>query len=259
MADNKQPIIIKKVMGGGHAAAHGGAWKVAYADFVTAMMAFFLVMWLMGSDEETKQAVSSYFNNPATAWRKDLESPKTVPLGDRTGSGDNLLNGANGKVDQSLADKPAIPIINNGRTSQEEDGSLDQLLSDESIMKLDLLKLSIPEKFLFDDGVIGHLSDKAIEGTDAKGGFMKRLGRLLQRYKGNVSIRSSYSPDAKAGQDSYEFQLSRTEAIKRFVRDNHWASDDQVSTSVLESPGQASADEEEGRKIEFTLYRDKNP
>lgn len=42
----------------------GGAWKVAYADFVTAMMAFFLVMWLVGQDQEMKQAITRYFNNP---------------------------------------------------------------------------------------------------------------------------------------------------------------------------------------------------
>jgi len=51
--DSKQPIIIKRKKAG-HAGAHGGAWKVAYADFVTAMMCFFLVMWLMGSDEKVK-------------------------------------------------------------------------------------------------------------------------------------------------------------------------------------------------------------
>src|SRR3989338_418030 len=48
----KQPIIIIKKKGGGHAAAHGGAWKVAYADFGTAMMVFFLVLWVLGSGEE---------------------------------------------------------------------------------------------------------------------------------------------------------------------------------------------------------------
>jgi flagellar motor protein MotB len=49
MAEKKlQPIIIKRVKKGGHA-VHGGAWKIAYADFVTAMMAFFLLMWLLGS------------------------------------------------------------------------------------------------------------------------------------------------------------------------------------------------------------------
>jgi chemotaxis protein MotB len=56
-------VIRKKVVGhGGH---HGGAWKVAYADFVTAMMALFIVLWLMSADKEVQQAVSAFFNNPA--------------------------------------------------------------------------------------------------------------------------------------------------------------------------------------------------
>ena len=66
MADpnKEQPIYLikKKIHGHGH---HGGAWKVAYADFVTAMMAFFMVMWLMGSSEKVKSAVSGYFRDPA--------------------------------------------------------------------------------------------------------------------------------------------------------------------------------------------------
>ena len=65
MAEKKlQPIIIKRVKKGGHA-AHGGAWKIAYADFVTAMMAFFLVMWLLGSTAKGElQGISDYFSSP---------------------------------------------------------------------------------------------------------------------------------------------------------------------------------------------------
>jgi len=59
-----QPIIIKRVKKGGHA-AHGGAWKIAYADFVTAMMAFFLLMWLLGSTTEgDRKGISDYFSSP---------------------------------------------------------------------------------------------------------------------------------------------------------------------------------------------------
>lgn len=58
-----QTIVIKKVyVNAGH---HGGAWKVALADFMTAMMAFFLVMWLLGQSEDTKKAVSDYFSTPS--------------------------------------------------------------------------------------------------------------------------------------------------------------------------------------------------
>lgn len=56
-------IRIVKKKGGGHG-HHGGAWKVAYADFVTAMMAFFMVMWLIGMDAKTRQAIAAYFRDP---------------------------------------------------------------------------------------------------------------------------------------------------------------------------------------------------
>ena len=73
-----QPIIIKKVKKGGHA-VHGGAWKIAYADFVTAMMAFFLLMWLLGSTTEgDKKGIADYFG-----------SPLKVAMAGGSGSGDS--------------------------------------------------------------------------------------------------------------------------------------------------------------------------
>lgn len=60
-----QPIIIKRIKRGKHGGAHGGAWKIAYADFVTAMMAFFLLMWLLGSTSKGDlKGIASYFSNP---------------------------------------------------------------------------------------------------------------------------------------------------------------------------------------------------
>jgi len=59
-----QPIIVKRIKKGGHG-HHGGAWKIAYADFVTAMMAFFLLMWLLGSTSEgDKKGIADYFQSP---------------------------------------------------------------------------------------------------------------------------------------------------------------------------------------------------
>jgi chemotaxis protein MotB len=59
-----QPIIVKRIKKGGHG-HHGGAWKIAYADFVTAMMAFFLLMWLLGSTTEgDKKGIADYFSSP---------------------------------------------------------------------------------------------------------------------------------------------------------------------------------------------------
>lgn len=62
--DSQRPIIIKRKKAG-HGGAHGGAWKIAYADFVTAMMAFFLLMWLLGSTTKaTLEGIAEYFKNP---------------------------------------------------------------------------------------------------------------------------------------------------------------------------------------------------
>jgi chemotaxis protein MotB len=62
------PIIIKKR--GGHGGHHGGAWKVAYADFVTAMMALFIVLWLLNSSKQVQEAVGGYFKDPTGTSKK---------------------------------------------------------------------------------------------------------------------------------------------------------------------------------------------
>ena len=61
---DKRPIIIVKKKAHGHGGHHGGAWKVAYADFVTAMMAFFMVMWIIGMDQNVRNSIEGYFSNP---------------------------------------------------------------------------------------------------------------------------------------------------------------------------------------------------
>src|SRR5437764_11621150 len=62
--DGQKPIIVKRVKKGGHG-HHGGAWKIAYADFVTAMMAFFLLMWLLGSTTKGDlEGIAEYFRTP---------------------------------------------------------------------------------------------------------------------------------------------------------------------------------------------------
>jgi chemotaxis protein MotB len=62
------PIIIKKK--GGHGGHHGGAWKVAYADFVTAMMALFIVLWLLNTNKPVKEAIAGYFKDPSGTSKK---------------------------------------------------------------------------------------------------------------------------------------------------------------------------------------------
>lgn len=74
-------IIIKRHGGGDHDGAHGGAWKIAYADFMTALMAFFLVMWLVNAaNEETKASVATYFNPIKLSDEKPTEKGLKKPV-----------------------------------------------------------------------------------------------------------------------------------------------------------------------------------
>lgn len=90
MSDQPAPIIIKrkKVIAGGH---HGGAWKVAYADFVTAMMAFFLLMWLLGATtEKQRKGIADYFN-------------PTIPVNKVSGGGEGAFGGDSVYSENTLA------------------------------------------------------------------------------------------------------------------------------------------------------------
>jgi chemotaxis protein MotB len=95
-AKKLQPIIIKRIKKSGHA-AHGGAWKIAYADFVTAMMAFFLLMWLLGSTTEgDKKGISDYFQSPLKV---------SMPGGSGAGSSNSLINGGGNDITQTSGQK----------------------------------------------------------------------------------------------------------------------------------------------------------
>jgi len=104
MAEKKlQPIIVKRVKKGGHA-VHGGAWKIAYADFVTAMMAFFLLMWLLGSTAKGElQGIADYFNAPLKVAMVGGDgagnSSSVIP------GGGNDLSKVHGQVRRSDSDK----------------------------------------------------------------------------------------------------------------------------------------------------------
>ena len=90
-----QPIIIKRIKKGGHD-KHGGAWKIAYADFVTAMMAFFLLMWLLGSTTEgDKKGIADFF-----------KSPLKVALVGGSGSGDSIARVRGGGTEPDAHDRP---------------------------------------------------------------------------------------------------------------------------------------------------------
>ena len=119
-------LIIRRHSGEDHASHKGGAWKIAYADFVTAMMAFFLVMWLINSaNEATRARVASYFNPikmtdaaPAGKGLKDITNTKKTenkanPDGKGEKSGDSAETKGAGKVDtaNALEGKPTDEVL----------------------------------------------------------------------------------------------------------------------------------------------------
>lgn len=170
MSDQPAPIIIKrkKVIAGGH---HGGAWKVAYADFVTAMMAFFLLMWLLGATtEKQRKGIADYFN-------------PTIPINKVSGGGDGAFGGDSVFTENTLArngtgagmtvqSEPSQMRGENGvdpnaekdtAQSDGEKGSLEELaemLSGKSgdSMVSDLLRRHVVTK-LTDEGLIVEVFD----------------------------------------------------------------------------------------------------
>ena len=123
-----QPIIIKKVKKvSGHGGHHGGAWKIAYADFVTAMMAFFLLMWLLAvADKDTKRGLADYFNNPPV--RLSLMGGEGV--GEQTrplpGGGEDLRK-TEGEKRRGEPQKMVDPIEAKKKAKQAEREELEEL------------------------------------------------------------------------------------------------------------------------------------
>lgn len=124
---NAAPVIIKRkkvIAGGGH---HGGAWKVAYADFVTAMMAFFMLMWLLNATtEKQRKGIADYFN-------------PTVPINRISGGGDGAFAGDSVLSEDSLAQNgtgatAALPTSDNKARGDSSGGPRDASAEDERLL-----------------------------------------------------------------------------------------------------------------------------
>ena len=154
-AKKLQPIIVKKVKKGGHA-VHGGAWKIAYADFVTAMMAFFLLMWLLGSTTEgDKKGIADYFQSPL----------KVALMGGGSGSGDSssLVKGGGDNLS-----KVTGQVKNGDIEDPRETLSLRKLKAEQQraeAMRLNELKEEIERRLAADAHLAGLRSQIRLEMT----------------------------------------------------------------------------------------------
>ena len=244
MADkNTQPIIIKRKKGHGHG-AHGGAWKVAYADFVTAMMAFFMVMWLLGSDDETKAAVSDYFNNPTSALRMDMSNKDAVPLGDQTGAGESVLHGADGEVPEELVKQPSRPLLEGNTQAESPADVAIRIASSGDKFQVEVMKFSVAEKDLFKNGS----SDEFLKDAEK---ILARIGILTKNQKfSRVHIRGSVGDDT----GTYEFQVSRAVAVARFLVEKKLLEEDKITTSVVKrKKNEDRVPASDGPRVEFNI------
>ncbi|MBS1708203.1 MAG: OmpA family protein [Armatimonadetes bacterium] len=143
------PIIIKKVKGHGHG-HHGGAWKVAYADFVTAMMAFFMVMWILGMSEDQKKVIASYFKDPIGVYNGSSNNPPSIlpdnPPAPSSNAGAPAFDSAaeherkeakevKDKVEQKMeSDQELKPLLDKGfvKVEQGPDGVAIEIIENET-------------------------------------------------------------------------------------------------------------------------------
>ncbi|MDH5229651.1 MAG: flagellar motor protein MotB [Gammaproteobacteria bacterium] len=227
MAENAQPIIIKKVkkvVGGGH---HGGSWKVAYADFVTAMMAFFLLLWLLNvSNEEVLDGIAKFFKNPSIVNASGGSSTSVIRLGKHVdvsrGQGELMRDSDNNDVNESTAQKIAEELE---RQQLEE-------LQAEIEYEID----NTPELTPFKDQVLLDITEEGlrIQLVDDKNRpmfdlgsatlkpyarqLLKKIAKALNKVPNNISI--SGHTDARryfagTGYTNWELSADRANAARR--------------------------------------------
>jgi chemotaxis protein MotB len=132
MADQVQPIIIIKKKGG-HGGHHGGAWKVAYADFVTAMMALFIVLWLLNSEPQVKEAVGAYFRDPSGSGK--MHGSSSVGSGEALAVTKDNMQDLKENLEQALKQSPNFDKLkDNVKMSVTGDGLRVELLETENGM-----------------------------------------------------------------------------------------------------------------------------
>ena len=155
-----RPIIVKKIIDGGHGGHHGGAWKVAYADFVTAMMAFFLLLWIVGAtDEEKRKGIADYFSPTLVELREKSAGSNGVLGGDSIIAKDNYPHGA------TQTGKRAIVVPD----SSEGGPEAGETPRKQERMRFEKMKTKLTERIKQDPGLAKLL--KQVRFTDTREGL----------------------------------------------------------------------------------------
>ena len=233
-AKKLQPIIIKRVKKGGHV-AHGGAWKIAYADFVTAMMAFFLLMWLLGSTSEgDKKGISDYFQSPMKV---------AMQGGSGAGASTSVINGGGSDLTQTTgqakrgdgADKKAKKM--SGETKKAEIAKRDAKMLAELSSKIAAAISNNPKMAEFasqirleitPDGLLIQIVDNQKRPMFDSGSavlkpymrdILREIGTALLDVENKISLdghtdRSTYG-NAGRGYSNWELSADRANASRR--------------------------------------------
>lgn len=254
MADEKASIVIKRIKKGGHA-AHGGAWKVAFADFMTAMMCFFLVMWLMGSDEETKQAVADYFTT-ATIFKGGSDS--VGKSGSAPNTSYSVLNGQEGGFDERSVAEPARPRP----VYLQEHKVLSELVTElfdgnafSADYTAEFLKFAIPGNIIFQWGK----TEVSYEGKQ----YLKKLAEVFKNYEGNVSI-VGHTEKGEGENENANWDLSFKRAMtvrSSLIKDFGVRSEQLIPSAHSGEENEIPSDHKGvnlGRRIEFILRHQNN-
>jgi len=207
MADARPVIIIKR--NNGHAGHHGGAWKVAYADFVTAMMALFIVLWMMNSSKQIQVAVGGYFKDPTG-------TSKMVGTNQR-GSGENFTLTKNNMEQLKQALQDAIRQVSNF------DQFKDQIEMTVTAEGLRIEMMEAATGTFFDSGS----SDPNGSGKD----LLVKLAQELGKIPNQVSIEGHTDSKPFTGRTDYgnwELSADRANAARRLMQENGLR-DNQVS------------------------------
>jgi chemotaxis protein MotB len=222
---NARPIVIRKVKKGGHAAHHGGAWKVAYADFVTAMMAFFMLLWLLANpDKQRLKGLAEYFS-PATPSSATATTLTTNP-GDQPGLGGRTRRAqADSKttVGQPSAEAGKIGVSRGG-TANVPDASM-RVMAQEMRVALESVPAAqgIQDSIRVEaerDGIRISLMDTSrrsmfVAGTAELNPFARMLlGEVARKLaKSGAQVAIEGHTDGKGGQSDANWRLSGDRAL----------------------------------------------
>jgi chemotaxis protein MotB len=198
--DKTRPIIILKKKGG-HGGHHGGAWKVAYADFVTAMMALFIVLWLLNSSKQVQEAVGGYFKDP-TGTAKKVGS-------NMVGTGENFTL----KRDDMSKLKDQLQQAMKQMTDFEKLKSHIEMTVTTEGLRIELSESA--SGTFFDSGRAKLSSD----GTEMLVTLAQELGKLPNKLSIEGHTDSTpYSPSATYG--NWELSSDRANAARRVMQAN---------------------------------------